>query len=218
MTGSEPDFGASLLARFGASYETDTAVYSQGEPATLCFVLREGRVRLSKRVRNAERSLSVLRPGELFGEEALIDGAARSAGATALTPVTVLALNRETFGELLAGDPEMSRVLVGQLVARLRHTEEQLENAMLRDQPSRIVNTLLRMADGKGPGAILQISPLDLSSRVGLDVGAVKRGVLQLKEAGYLTIDDEQVCIPDIAALRDLYGLLGEKEGIRGDQ
>lgn len=212
-----------LSEKFGRSFEASASLYCQGDAADVCFILQRGRVRLVKRVRSLERSLTVLKPGDLFGEEALLAGATRAAGATALNPVSVLALDRDTFGELLTGDPVVSRQLVGQLVQRLRQTEEQLENAMLRDHPSRIVNTLIRMAErneqkhADGNGTVLQVSPLDLSSRVGLDIGTVKRGILQLKEAGYLTIQDEQVRITDLSALRDLYGLLGEKEGIRGE-
>ena len=86
------------------------------------------------------------------------------------------------FGVLLAGNAEVATRLVGQLVRRLRDAEEQLENAMLRDRPSRVVNTLLRLAalhDRTAEGHVLSISPLELSSRVGLDVDAVKRAVFE---------------------------------------
>lgn len=219
MTGLGSQARSRLTERFGRTFEMNSQIYSQQDVANHCFILQRGRVRLVKRVRSLERSLAVLKPGDLFGEEALVSGSARAAGATALSHVSVLALDKETFSDLLMGDAGVSQELVGQLVRRLRQTEEQLENAMLRDQPSRIVNTLLRMAEARGEGATasLHVSPLDLSSRVGLDVSAVKRGILQLKEAGYLTIEDERVNIPDMAALRDLYALLGDKEAIRGD-
>jgi hypothetical protein len=90
---------------------------------------------------------------------------------------------------------------------------------MLRDQPSRVVNTLLRLAATSARGAgeqVLTISPLELSSRVGLDVDAVKRAVQQLRDGGYVRIADEKIIIPDLAALRQLYELLGMKEEVRG--
>jgi hypothetical protein len=60
------------------------------------------------------------------------------------------------------------------------------------------------------------ISPLELSSRVGLDVDAVKKAVQQLRDGGYLRISEEKVVIPDLAALKQLYQLLGMKEDVRG--
>jgi CRP-like cAMP-binding protein len=161
----------------------------------------------------------VLKPGDLFGEDALLKKSVRSAGAVALTEVTVLALDRSTFGVMLAGSPQVASRLVEQLVRRLRDAEEQLENLMLRDHPSRVVNTLLRLADGAEnttEGHILVVSPLELSSRVGLDVDAVKRVVQQLRDGGYLRIVDERVVLPDLDALKQLYQLLGMKEEVRG--
>ena len=97
--------------------------------------------------------------------------------------------------------------------------EEQVENAMLRDHPSRVVNTLLRLAGGVEPttdGHVVAISPLELSSRVGLDVDAVKKAVQQLRDGGYVRIAEERIIIPDLAALKQLYQLLGMKEDVRG--
>lgn len=208
-----------LFERFGRSFAAGEAIYDEGQAADHCFLLQDGRVRLVKTIRGAERSLTVLKPGDLFGEDALLARTFRSASAVALTDAQVLALDRKTFGVLLSGNPEVASRLVEQLVRRLRHAEEQLENAMLRDQPSRVVNTLLRLSVGLDPtpeGYVLQISPLELSSRVGLDVDAVKRSVQQLRDGGYLRIAEERIILPDLDALRQLYQLLGMKEEVRG--
>lgn len=210
---------AKLFERFGRSFEAGASIYSEADSADFCYLIQDGRVRLVKRIRSAERSLTVLRPGDLFGEDALVPEAVRGASAVALTDVSVLALDRQTFGVLLSSTPEVALRLVEQLVRRLRHAEEQLENAMLRDQPSRVINTLLRLAasSARAPeGHVVTISPLELSSRVGLDVDAVKRAVQQLRDGGYLRIQDERIILPDLGALRQLYDLLGMKEEVRG--
>jgi hypothetical protein len=69
----------------------------------------------------------------------------------------------------------------------------------------------------EGPVELL-VSPVDLSSRVGLDVETVKRSVQRLRDQQYLRIVGERVEIPDIEALRRLYALLGSKEEIRGER
>jgi CRP-like cAMP-binding protein len=210
---------AQLFERFGRTFDAGTQVYAEGEASDLCYLIQEGRVRLVKRIRSSDRSLTVLRPGDLFGEDALLSDTVRGASAVALTDVSVLAVDRPTFGVLLSSNPEVALRLVEQVVRRLRHAEEQLENAMLRDRPSRVVNTLLRLSAGAEPtpdGHVLSISPLELSSRVGLDVDAVKRAVQQLRDGGYLRIHDERIILPDLGALRQLYELLGMKEDVRG--
>ncbi len=190
-----------LFERFGKTYAPAEVVYEEGTPAEHCYLLQEGRVRLVKRIRGSERSLTVLKPGYLFCEDALLPKTARSASAVALTDAQVLALDKKTFGVLLSWNIEVATRLVEQLVRRLRHAEEQLENAMLRDQPSRVVNTLLRIAagtDASPEGHSFSVSPLELSARVGLDVDAVKRAVQQLRDGGYLRIVDEKILIPDL--------------------
>lgn len=208
-----------LFERFGKSYSPGDVVYEEGSAAEHCYLLQEGRVRLVKRIRGSERSLTVLKPGDLFGEDALLPKTVRSASAVALTDAQVLALDKKTFGVLLSGNIEVATRLVEQLVRRLRNAEEQLENAMLRDHPSRVVNTLLRIAGGTeatSEGYAFSVSPLELSARVGLDVDAVKRAVQQLRDGGYLRIVDEKIVVPDLEALRQLYQLLGMKEDVRG--
>jgi CRP-like cAMP-binding protein len=209
---------ARLMERFGRSYAAGAPIYAAGEPADACFLVQEGRVRLVRHIRAEERSLTVLRPGDLFGEDALLPGARRSASAVALDAVAVLALDRRTFGTMLTSHPAVGTRLVEQLVRRLRDAEEQLENSMLRDHPSRVVNTLVRLAAGSAPtpeGYAVQVSPLELASRVGLDVDTVKKVVQQLRDGGYLRIADERVIVPDLETLRSLYRLLGMKEEVR---
>jgi transposase len=58
---------------------------------------------------------------------------------------------------------------------------------------------------------------MELSSRVGLDVEAVKRGVQRLREGQYVKVVDERLEIVDLEALKRLYGLLGLKDEIRGE-
>ena len=208
-----------LLARFGRRFGAGTTIFQEGDAAAEAYLLQEGRVRLVKRVRTSERSLGVLRPGDLLGEAALVDSGPRGATAIALTDCAVLALDPITFGSLLAANPKVAMRIVQHLVRRLRESEEQIENAMIGDAPSRVVNTMIRLAvrtsTPPGEPIVLAISPLELSSRVGLDVETVKKAVQQLRDSHYVKVVDERIVVPDLDALRRLYQLLGLKEEVR---
>ncbi len=212
-----------LHARFGRRFEAGEVVYREGEAANEAYLLEEGRVRLIKRVRGAERSLMVLKPGDLFGESALLVGAPRSSTAIALVPGVALALDQTTLQNLLEHNPTVAARIVQQLVRRLRDAEDQIEIMMLSDTQSKVVSALLKLAQqsreaGPAAGAAsFSISPMELSTRVGLDVDTVKRAVQQLRESQYLRVSDERLEVPDIEALRRLYGLLGVKDEIRGE-
>ncbi len=208
-----------LLEHFGRKYPAGEMIFREGDPVREVFILQEGRVRVMKRVRMAERSLQILKPGDLFGEGALLPGTFRTSSAAALSDVIVLALDPETFGALLQGSAAVAMRLVQQLVRRLRDAEDQIENMMLRDNQSKIVNALLKLAAEAGRtsgGVQVVVSPLELSSRAGLDVDTIKRGVSQLREGQYIRIADEKVVIDDLDALRRLFTLLGMKEQVRG--
>jgi CRP/FNR family cyclic AMP-dependent transcriptional regulator len=207
-----------LLEHFGRKYAAGDVIFREGDQGREVFILQEGRVRVLKRVRLVERSLQILKPGDLFGEGALLPGTPRTSSAVALSDVVVLALDPETFGALLQGSAAVAMRLVQQLVRRLRDAEDQIENMMLRDNQSKVVNALLKLAGESGRtsgSAQVPVSPLELSSRSGLDVDTVKRGVMQLREGQYIRIVEEKVVIDDLDALRRLFTLLGMKEQIR---
>jgi CRP-like cAMP-binding protein len=208
----------SLLAERGRTFVQGEILFREGDPATEAFLLHSGRVRLLKRVRMVERSLSVLRAGDLFGEGALLDGALRSSTAVALAEGVALTLDRATLRQVVERFPSLSERIVTQLVRRLRDAEDQIEVLMLRDTQSKVISALLKMAQSTAGGADLALSPIELSSRVGLDVETVKRAVQRLRDQQYLRIVGERVEIPDLDALRRLYGLLGSKEELRGDR
>ncbi len=202
-----------LIDRYGRPFASGETLFREGETSRETFILHEGRVRLLKRVRLADRSLTVLRPGDLFGESALLDATPRGSTAVALTDGIALAFDRGAFLALMQRDPLLGARMMEQLVRRVRDAEDQIEVMMLRDTQSKIVSALLKLTGGRPTGsADLSISPVDLSTRVGLDVDTVKRAVMRLREQQYVKIVGERVEIPDIDALRRLYSLLGSKE------
>ncbi len=227
-TGPGNEAQARLLSRYGRRFSAGTVLFRDGEPATEAFLLQDGRVRLLKQAGRMERSLRVVRPGDLFGESALLRGAARSSTAVALDDVVTLAFDHATFEQVLATSPEVAGRVLNQLIRRMRDAEDQIEILMLRDGQSKVVVALMKFAqqeqmaahaDGSrdAPGQIsLTLSPLELSAQVGLDVDTVKRIVAQLRETGHIRIQDERVEVPNLDSLRDLYSLLGLKDQLRG--
>jgi len=212
----QPQERARLLGRFGRRFVAGEAVFQEGTAATEAFLLQEGRVRLFKRVAMSDRSLAVLKPGDLFGEGALLDGAIYGSTAVALTDGTVLALDRATFRTLLASHPQVATRAVDQLVRRLRDAEDQIEIMMLRGVQSKVTSALLKLAGRPSGPAELTVSPVELSTRVGLDVEAVKHTVQRLRDKQYIRITGERIEIPDVDALRRLHVLLGSKDELSG--
>jgi len=213
---------ARLVARFGRKFAANDVLFRENDAATDAFLLQEGRVRLLKHIRNVDRSLIVLKPGDLFGESALLDSGARNSTAVALTDGVALALDRRTFQSLLVNYPPIAARIMEQLVRRVRDAEDQIEILMLHDSQFKVVSTLLKLALRAAPTESsapveIAISPVELASRVGLDVDSVKRDVQRLRDQGYVRITGERIELPDLDALRRLHALLGTKDELRGD-
>ena len=207
-----------LFEQFGQSFRPGDQLYAVEEQAEACFLIHSGRVRLSKGLRNRQRCFAVLSDGDLFGEEALSAGDVRQSTAVALTELSVLSFERSTVGVLLKANSEVALRLMGQVVNRLRYAEEQVENSILRDRPSRLLHSLLRAletADSVGQGGVLTLSPLQLSSRTGLEVEVVKALMKTFEEREYLHVEGDQIVVPNVSNLQHLFELLGMKEEVR---
>ena len=196
------------------SFSAGTTLYYAGSPAHELFLIRDGRVQLLKRARGVERTTGLFGAGELVGEEALLAGAYRSATARAIEPVTALVIESDTFRALTRSRPDLGEAVTEQLVRRLRQAEEQIESFLLPDPTVRVLNTLLIQLEGTG-GSLLSLSPLELSTRTGLDLDQVKAVVGQLHDRGYVQVGDQTITIEDASALRELQQLLVVKDEVR---
>ena len=78
----------------------------QGDPGTGMMLVVAGQVRISVFAPDGrEVVLSIIRPGQVFGEMALLDGGERSANATALGECELLAIDRRDFLPFLERRP-----------------------------------------------------------------------------------------------------------------
>lgn len=213
-----PQESAKLLGRYGRRFAAGATIFQEGAPAVEAFLVHEGRVRLLKRVAMTDRSLAVLREGDLFGEAALMEGTTYGSTAVGLADGVVLALDRVTFRGILGKHPTVAARVIDQLVRRMRDAEDQIETMMLRGVQSRVTSALLKLAGRAVGAAEVTISPVELSARVGLDVEAVKRTVQRLRDRQYVRITGERIEIPDVEALRRLYTLLGTKDDLAGPE
>lgn len=202
------------IERYVRTYSAGATLFRAGDPATALFLLREGQVELVSREGGVQRTLALFGPGDLVGESALLSGAIRLASALAVAPVTALVVDAETFRELVHRQPQVADGAMRQLVERLRRTEERLRNLRLPDATTRVLQSLLLAFEGPQTEP-LQLSPLELSNRTGLDLDTLKAIVGQLRDRGYLVLDTRTVRVLDVPTLRQLYALLVARDEVR---
>jgi CRP-like cAMP-binding protein len=113
------------------------AVFREGEPGDGFYLVRSGKIRISRQVvpegkkDPQEMLLAVLGAGQLFGEMALVDGAPRSADALAEEPAVLFHMSREAYGNLQREEPatalRIQDLLVVTLCSRIREANRSFE-------------------------------------------------------------------------------------------
>jgi CRP-like cAMP-binding protein len=123
-----------MALAYQKSFKNEEAVFQEGEIGDAFYIVEFGQVRISTMVPGVgEEALKILRPGDYFGEMALIDDFPRSAAAIAHEgEVQLLAIYKRDFKKLLAEDKEMAyklmSVFIKTLSTRLRDTNDKLKN------------------------------------------------------------------------------------------
>jgi len=93
-----------------------TQLFTEGSAGALAHVVPDGRVGVSIQGKVVER----VGPGGIFGEMALVDQSVRAASAVAETDVTLIAINRTVFVNLVKANPEFGAALLGAVAERVR--------------------------------------------------------------------------------------------------
>jgi carbon-monoxide dehydrogenase iron sulfur subunit len=105
-------------------------IFEEGEVSAGLYVILRGTVSIAKRARSGQDlTLAYLGPGDLLGEQGLIDSQRRSATAVATEPTKLLALPREDFLRLLRERPVVSFNMLRILSQRLRETSREAATA-----------------------------------------------------------------------------------------
>lgn len=187
-------------------------IYGVGTEGDTMLVIDTGRVEISITAEDGRRTiLAQLGPGEIVGEMALLDGAPRSADATAATDVTGRFFTRADIAAFLRNDPDAAMIVITALSKRLRTTNSHIVDHMLSDGPTRLARLLMRVLGDWGKpqpdgSHILDqgFSQSDLGDMAGLSRETVNRLIRKWEEAGHLTRDGASLVVRDLPALVQL--------------
>ncbi len=123
-----PEDQRALAARTGrVTFETGETIFRISDPGRSMMVVAEGTVRVSlPGAGDGGIILADLKRGAVLGEISLLDGRPRSATATAITPCTLLTLERPAIGPILRSNAAACLAVIDLLCDRLRKTDERM--------------------------------------------------------------------------------------------
>lgn len=202
------------------TFRADEHLLHEQDDSSHVLVLLEGWAVVSTATdrSSARLILALRRRGEVVGEMAALGGIRRSASVTALGPVRTLVVPGARFRAFAGRDPQVSAVLMAQLVSRLRTADEERRTLASLTVLQRVARRLLELADlqgapsaptathGTGTGdaypVLAQFAQHDLADAVGATREAVAKSLRLLRTAGVVRTRPRRIELVDHDALR----------------
>jgi CRP-like cAMP-binding protein len=141
----------SMFERFAVTFQKDDIIFCEYEPGDTFYLIQSGRVRIVKIIGDIEKNIDILHPGEFFGEMAILEEAPRSATAIAVDPVRVLEFNRENFGVLMQGNPQIAMKLLKIFTKRIYDQKRRFMIMTLEDVQARVADVFLMLDEIRQP-------------------------------------------------------------------
>ena len=189
-------------------FRRNEVIFHQDDIGDSLHIVVEGGVKIVLPSQEGDEAIiASLKPGDFFGELALLDGAPRSTTATALEATETLALPRDQFLRLLPEDPRLVSALLRALAGELRRLTGHVEELHFLDLSGRLTMRLVRLARDTDPAASGRVelnwpfTQSDLAAMIGGTRQSVNKLLSGLVEDGLLEIDRETLVIRDLARL-----------------
>ena len=184
------------------SYPKDSTLVEENEFGETLYMILNGRVKVTNIGPDGkEVILSVLGPGEFFGEMSLLDDEPRSATVVTMEKTEMMTLRRQEFLNLLETDKEILTRLLATLSGRLRHANAQIKSLALLDVLGRIARLFLDLAEKQGrkllDGSVVFRRPThqEIASMVGTSRETVSRMIGDLSRENYIKISGKDIII-----------------------
>ena len=204
-----------LFQRFGKEFPKGLVLFKEGEPGKEMFVIQSGKVAITKSVRDVEKTLAVLGPGEFFGEMAIISNKPRNASANVLEDAKLLVIDPKTFEAMIRGNAEIAVRMIKKLAERLSEADAQIESLLLSDPGSRVINQILQLCHQRGRqverGIEIDFAVREMPRLLGVGEPAIRMQLDKLERAGLIERSGDRLTVNDAARLHEFLQYLEMK-------
>ena len=179
------------VARKIAEFRRGESIYSQGEAAESVMYVQKGGVKFS--VVNGsgkEAVVAMFGPSDFFGEGCMAGQTIRMGTATAITPTTLLVIEKDELLRVLHTEHELSDHFISYMLAHNIRVEEDLMDQLFNSSEKRLARTLLLLARyGKQdqPDRILpKVSQETLAEMIGTTRSRVNFFMNKFRKLGFI--------------------------------
>lgn len=189
-------------------YPARKVIIQEGECGDHLLIVLRGRVKVGLiSAEGKEVILSLLEPGDVIGEMALLDGETRSASVTTMEKCAFLSLARGDFLPFLERSPRVALKLLAALSKRLRATNDLVGRLSFLGLTARLARILLNLAQQYGritPAGIvvgLKLSQEELGNLAGASRESINRQLRLWVDAGWIDLNHGNIVVKNADAL-----------------
>jgi CRP-like cAMP-binding protein len=179
------------VARTIAEFRRGESIYSQGEAAESVMYVQKGGVKFSAvNGSGKEAVVAMFGPSDFFGEGCMAGQSIRMGTATAITPTTLLVIEKDELLRVLHTEHELSDHFISYMLAHNIRVEEDLMDQLFNSSEKRLARTLLLLARyGKQdqPDRILpKVSQETLAEMIGTTRSRVNFFMNKFRKLGFI--------------------------------
>lgn len=175
-------------------YDKGRRIYGLDHSPRNIYLVVTGKVELSQIAADgSEVLLEIVRPDELFGESAFLDGSRRSEQATAIEKVTVMAWAISEIEDLVMKRPRLAVALLQILAQRNAEFTRHIESLAVDSIERRLARSLLRFSerlgtrDKDGSVRMMPFTHALLARYVGTSREVVTQYMNRFRKQGYVS-------------------------------
>ncbi|WP_170769383.1 Crp/Fnr family transcriptional regulator [Ruegeria lacuscaerulensis] len=181
-------------------------LFEQGDEGDALYAILAGTLEVSFLAMSGRKlSLTLMKPGEVFGEIALFDSGPRTATIAAAEPSRVLRVRRTDVMDQIRQHPDLAVDMIRLAGLRMRWMGSQLNEQVFLPMPIRLARKLLHLTDlQEDPSSRLSLSQSELAEFVGATREAVSKTISTWKRDKVVEASRGGLMIHDFDALREL--------------
>ena len=181
-------------------------IFHEGDPGDTMHLVAQGHVAVRATTPLGDVAmLRVLRPGEFFGELAVVSPGPRNATVVALDRVETLGIGKQQLDELRSRRPAVDALITEALVNEIRRLAAALTEALYVPSEKRLLHRLVeltaRFGTDANPATVIPLTQDELAQLAGVTRPTANRILKKAEEDGTMRISRGKVEILDAAAL-----------------
>lgn len=192
-------------------FKTGEKVYMMGDPGEYLYLLKSGKVKISRFSEKNEMILEFLKAGEVFGEIELLKGGGRETSAIAHQESVLCLVEKEAFLNLLEKKPALSLKLNKLIGLRIQRLEMRLTDLAFKSTDEQFATLILYLVEDFGEETTdgmkigIKLTQKNIGNLLGSSRQTISGIINRLVSLSLISVRDKYIIIHDINYFKKKY-------------